>query len=391
MAAKLTASKIVLGTAKFTGKAVVGSSKLACRGTVAATKALIKHRAKIGGTIVGSGKGAADVARGLKGNMGTREEILEQIDVLETQRDHYRKLVDEFKLRMRVGLSDRRVMLDTLVVGGHTLAACLEHPFLEFDIQETYELAYPKLAEKYSFSEQVDRLDPQELSGFASGLKGKLFEKQYVDYLNKTGLEEGYYAELAFSPTNEGWDIAVYNPEGAIDSVLQAKATDSAAYVLKALHENPHIDVVTTSEIHSHLAMQGFSDVIDSGISEDSLTHAIESSFEGADIAMSWMPSIISLSIIAVSASCQKGLSTYQKSKQFGERSMKYYFAFLIGGALAVATQAWWVGVLGAMGTRVFIGIGNQNQSRLSRLKELVWENALVLDSMEKRLKLGQA
>ena len=49
----------------------------------------------------------------------------------------------------------------------------------------------------------------RELVGFVSGVKGKLFELQYVDYLNDGHLPDGFRAELAGNPTNPGWDIAI--------------------------------------------------------------------------------------------------------------------------------------------------------------------------------------
>ena len=168
---------------------------------------------------------------------------------------------------------------------------------------------------------------------------------------------------------------------------IQAKATDSVAYVAAALEQNPQIDVVTTSEVHSHLVMQGFSEnVIDSGISDDALTAAVEGGIDGSTTPMHWMPSAISLALIAFSAYNKEGLTAYQKSKQFGERSSKSYLAYLAGGTLAVATNTWWLGVLGGMGTRLILGAGRKKRERLMQLKELVHSNQGVLLRLEQQL-----
>ena len=48
---------------------------------------------------------------------------------------------------------------------------------------------------------------------------------------------------------------------------------------------------------------------------------------------MDWTPSVIAVALIAFSAYNEKGLSDYKKSKNFGERSVKAYLCFILGGA----------------------------------------------------------
>ena len=159
------------------------------------------------------------------------------------------------------------------------------------------------------------------------------------------------------------------------------------SYVADALEKNSHIDVVTTSEVHSHLVMQGFSEnVIDSGVSEDALSAAVEGAMDGATVSMDWMPSAVSLALIAFSAYSQEGLTAYQRSRQFGERSTKTYLAYLAGGGLAVVTNTWWIGVLGGMGSRLLLGAGRQKRERLTQLRQLVQSNEVVLRRMERGL-----
>jgi hypothetical protein len=362
-------AKVVYKTAAFTGKTVYD------------------HREKIGGTFVGAAKGAASAIHDFSGHFLTNDSLNSQLQIVEMQSQRYRELTIRFNERLRVGGRQKDVLLDTLVVGGETLAAYINSEQLPEGIQSAYELAYPNVAATRSFSDQVDRLDGQELVGFVSGVKGKLFELQYVDYLNDGHLPDGFRAELASSPTNSDWDIAIIGKGGALRDTIQAKATESATYVTNALEKNPQIDVVTTSEVYSHLVMQGFSEsVIDSGISEDVLTASVEGAMDGATTSMQWIPSSVSLALIAFTAYNQEGLSAYQKSSQFGERSSKSYLAYLAGGSLAVATNTWWIGVLGGMGSRIILGAGRKKRERLMQLKQLAQSNQAVLRQLEQQI-----
>lgn len=245
-------------------------------------------------------------------------------------------------------------------------------------------MAYPNVASAHSFADEAGRLNGQELVGFISGVKGKLFEIKYVDYLNNGNLPSGFSAELAESPTNPGWDIAIFGPDGAIKDAIQLKATDSVQYVSEAIEKYPQIDVVTTSEVHSHLIMQDYADhVIDSGISDAAITSIVEGGLHEATASMHWMPSPVSLAIIAFTSYSNENLSAYQKSKQFGERSTKSYLSYLAGGALSVATGTWWIGVLGGMGSRLLLGAGHLKYEQSSRLQQTIKNNESVLKSLK--------
>lgn len=374
-------------TANVAAKATVVTRKAAYKATAFTATTIYDHREEIAGAAVGAVKGTASAVRDASGHLVSKDSVNSQLRTVEMQSRRYRELTARFNERLRVGGRQKAVLLDTLVVGGETLAAYMNSGQVPEEIQRAYELAYPNVAATRSFADQVERLDGQELMGFVSGVKGKLFELQYVDYLNEGHLPDGFHAELAASPTNPGWDIAIIGQDGALRDTIQAKATDSAAYVTSALEKNPQIDVVTTSEVQSHLVMQGFSEsVIDSGISEDALTAAVDGEMEGATTSMYWMPSAVSLALIAFSAYNQEGLSAYQKSHQFGERSSKSYLAYLAGGGLAVATNTWWIGVLGGMGSRLILGAGRKKRERLTQLKQLVHSNQVVLQKLEQQI-----
>ena len=92
-------------------------------------------------------------------------------------------------------------------------------------------MAYPEKAAAMNFKTAVENLDDYQLDGFINGIKGKLFEIKYTDYLNDGNLSDGYQAAMAQaamaqSATQPGWDIAIRDSNGNIDDVLQLKATE---------------------------------------------------------------------------------------------------------------------------------------------------------------------
>lgn len=374
-------------TVGVAAKATAITAKAAYKVTAVTATTIYDHRKAIAGTAVGAVKGTAGAVVDASGHLVSKESINAQVRMVESQSRRYRQLTSQFSDRLRLGRHRKTVLLDTLVVGGETLATYVNSGKVPEEILQAYSLAYPNVAAANSFADEVGRLDGQELVGFVSGVKGKLFEIHYVKFLNDGNLPSGFHAELARSPTNPGWDIAITGPDGTVHDTIQAKATDSVGYVTDALKQNPQIDVVTTSEVHSHLVMQGFSEsVIDSGISDAALTAAVEGGMHGAAISMSWAPSAVSLALIAFSAYSQDGLSSYEKSRHFGQRASRSYLAYLAGGSLAVVTNTWWIGVLGSMGSRVILGAGRQKRERLAEMKRLVYSNQVVLRRLEGQL-----
>lgn len=75
----------------------------------------------------------------------------------------------------------------------------------------------------------IENYDDAELTGIVNGIKGKLFELRYVDYLNDGHIPDGYQAILAESATNPGWDIAVLGADDSVAEEIQLKATDSVS------------------------------------------------------------------------------------------------------------------------------------------------------------------
>jgi hypothetical protein len=148
--------------------------------------------------------------------------------------------------------------VDCGVIGGVSVADILGGKIHEWQVPsivtDAFHAQYPQHGA--SFVEAVRDLsgDPERLMGLLNGVKGKLFELDYVDLLNHGQLPEGFTAELAHHANNPGWDIAIHDAHGHVAELLQMKATDSISYVRGAIAAHPDIDVVVPHELYEKLA-----------------------------------------------------------------------------------------------------------------------------------------
>ncbi|MFK5984813.1 MAG: hypothetical protein QM479_05255 [Pseudomonadota bacterium] len=281
-------------------------------------------------------------------------------------------------------LNRRSTTVDSIVLGGETLATMLAAGNISDEIINAYEAAYPGLSDAISFEDKVRELDDEALIGLISGVKGKLFEQKYVEYLNNGNLPDGYAAVLAESATQPGWDIAIEGENGEIASVLQAKATDSVSYVQDALEKYPNIDVVTTDEVYSHLVMSGISDNITNGsISNVELVEALDNAVDASVLTIDYTPPIFVLAFIAFTSYKDESLTLYEKARSAGDRSGKTYLSYLVGGGIAAITNTWWLGVIGSVSSRILSDSGNKKYEMYEKLKEIEHINQKLIDGLK--------
>lgn len=265
-------------------------------------------------------------------------------------------------------------LLDLLVVGGITLAQAIRTPTgVPPDVEQAFDFAYPGLSQTESFTDVVNRLSSDELTGLVSGVKGKLFEIELVDHLNNGGLPDGFHAAMAESATQPGWDIQITDAHGHISDLLQAKATESASYVKEALERYPNIDVTTTTEVHGQLVAMGLAqDVHNSGISESVLQAKVEAATHGgaAFDASDLVPSSIGLAVIALSVFMNKEGTLREKGAAFGTRSAKAGVTSVAGKLVMVATQTWWLGLIAGIGSSWLANRGHGKREQYEALCE---------------------
>ncbi len=174
--------------------------------------------------------------------------------------------------------------LDTAVIGGYGL-----HDIFDGKVDDSqfppvvikaFHVQYPHVGSFVGFVR--DHKGDAALLGIINGIKGKAFELDYVEYLNHGNLPAGVFAELAHSPTQEGWDIAIRDVHGHIIDHLQLKATDALAYIQDAIAHYPEIDVVVTHEVFQHLDnLEILSHLIDSGVSNAHLEDVTSDAVHG--------------------------------------------------------------------------------------------------------------
>lgn len=321
--------------------------------------------------------GAAILSESTDGLVLSRREIEDRRRELVSLGESLRDRGEERLRTVRRLQRDRRKseLLDNLVVGGVTLASIVSKPSsVPPEVEEAFAAAYPGLAQQETFAEAVARMSPDELPGLVAGVKGKLFELQFVEALNNGGLPDGYEATLAGSANQAGWDIQILGPDGQVVEVLQAKATESVAYVQAALEKYPGIEVTTTSEVYAQMAALGAAEgVRDSGISEASLEAMVSNASGTADAGLdAFTPSVLGLAVIALSVFVDPSVSREQRASLFGERSGRAGVSTAAGHLVMVATQTWWLGLIGGVGTHWLAAKGRSKREQLECLDGLI-------------------
>ena len=371
------AAGLTAGAAAVGGKAIAATGRLTERSAPA-----------VGGTAGGLVRGAASMVSNAVDSVALPasriEEMRDQLRALgQVEMERATKRMQAIETAQRHGRKD--AVLDLLVVGGITLSQMLHDPAsVPENVRQAFALAYPNLVQTESFSDAVARMSSDELLGLVSGVKGKLFELELVDHLNSGGLPDGYYAEMADSATQPGWDIRVLDEHGQVSELLQAKATESAQYVQEALQRYPDIDVTTTTEVHAQLTALGLAEnVNNSGISEAVLQAKVEAAAAHGDAAFDasdLVPSSIGLAVIALSVFMKKDASLREKGEQFGQRSAKAGVSAGVGKAALVAMQTWWIALLGGVATSWLAGRGQVKRDQYEALKK-------ALEVMQERQK----
>ena len=354
----------------------------------AAAKYTYDHREEIKGATIGAAKGAINTGKGIYGYTITKDKVQEQIDILTKQSARYQQLINQLKIKNK-NKDKKQILFDSLLTSSAIGIEYYNVNVIPADIEYAYKLAYPNLAQDYTLTEIINQAGPEQVEGYVNGIKGKLFEIRYADYLNDSGmLPDGYTAILASSANNPGWDIAIGDRYGNIHDVLQLKATDQLDYVRSALERYPDIDVVTTSEVYNQIAMNEMvSDVISSNISNAELTDTVVDVFNDNTFEFDWCPSIVPFLIIGYSVSRKKNLTGIQRGKEFGGRAFSSYISYLAGGAITGLTGGFWLaGIAAAMAANVGLETGRAKYNYYSSLKNSIKENEKILRRLNYKL-----
>ncbi|SEG13254.1 hypothetical protein SAMN05421819_1898 [Bryocella elongata] len=278
--------------------------------------------------------------------------------------------------------------VDTAVVGGIALADIVAGKISEAQIPhaviEAYHAQYPQM--HASFVEEVHHLaaNPAALQGFVNGVKGKLFEIDYVQWLNAGHLPHGCVAELAHSATQPAWDIVVRDSHGHIQELLQLKATDSIAYVRDAIAAHPHVDVVVPHELYERMSAHPelLHHLVDGKAHLLEMNQRVAEGIHHADVAHVGFH----IPVVAIAFAAWESFSRYRRGEltreeeiaRFFERSALATFANAAGWAAHVVTHSSLLTVPAGMMARM---AGGQLVHNVRRRKILDAKMVIVRDS----------
>ena len=343
-----------------------------------------EHKEEIAGGIVGGAKGVYHMGQNIYGATIRDTGFEKRLEKLKEQIEEYRTICS----RLCDKLSKKDMLLDSLGISVSVIHGYYHIDYIPEEVEEAYKAAYPIKSQTDNLRDIIEDADDTELAGLISGIKGKLFEMRYVDFLNDGHLPDGYEAVLAESATNPGWDIAILDNNGITVNELQMKATDSVDYIKTALERYPDIDIVTTEEVYNSVVMHEFADqVINSGISNEELTSVVTETLESDSVDMDWGLPVIPMLLIGYSVYKKEGLSSFEKGTEFGDRYIQSYISYIAGGAVAVISNTWWLGLIASMGTKVFSKYGRVKFNKAKSLDRTISLNEKILKKMREKLK----
>lgn len=319
--------------------------------------------------VEGLSKTAADLSGGIKGAFISND----QYAFYERARFYQGSYIEK--------LIRTKPAFDTTVIMGESLTQFLTTGIYDPDIIQAYEMAYPNLAAEVSLAERVVDMSPEQLVGLVNGIKGKLFEIQYVDLLNDELLPEGVFAQLSESAIEPGWDIQIVDGYGFEIDVLQAKATSSVYYVQQALERYPNIDVVTTEETFMKLAEMGQAEgVIDSGLSNNELQDYVDASMQGSDGILFDQIPVISLAIVAFTTYDDMGNFDVT---DFTHRGCQAYITYLISLGVMSASGLWFMGPLASISVMGVLHHYREKYSNVSKMRSSFLHNEAYIKRVE--------
>ena len=130
-------------------------------------------------------------------------------------------------------------------------------------LAEAYQMQYPGEAASQSLHEQwleMTESSDASITGFISGLKGKLAEIETAESLEENGFTN---VSIAEHPTQPVWDISATSPEG--DQIFWQVKTgwaERVSEVQSLMAENPDVNYAVSTEIYDRIAEQS-PDLID--------------------------------------------------------------------------------------------------------------------------------
>ncbi|WP_318557300.1 hypothetical protein [Geobacter anodireducens] len=298
------------------------------------------------------------------------EEVDELREKVMAQGTEYRRLLAE---RLEAGS-----LLDFLFLGGESLSDVLqreEEPF----VKNAFAAAWPDLAAGVTFAEAVQACRGGELVRLLTGVKGKIFESEYVCWLNEGILPEGYQAQLVQLSKQGEREIVVRGPDSHVAELFRLKAADSVGHVKKAMELYPDIDVLFTIETYSQLIMNvAASEMGALGGGGERVPLGIPDDGQVSKDGSKGNHSVIILALGAFSAYTPKGAVLHAETRHVVSRPD---LAGLIGGVNTLGRN-WWPSVLAGVGSRCLAGQRYEQRKFCRELRKIKLINRLIIDRL---------
>ena len=130
----------------------------------------------------------------------------------------------------------------------------LETPTIDDKLAQAYKMQYPRESDQYSLYEkwqEISEGSQESMTGFISGLKGKVAEINAKDMLEERGFTN---VQIASNPTQPDWDITCNAPNGElIYCQVKTGLADRAGEVQQLMTANPNIHYAIGTEIYDRI------------------------------------------------------------------------------------------------------------------------------------------
>ncbi|MFY9976850.1 MAG: hypothetical protein WA252_13575 [Candidatus Sulfotelmatobacter sp.] len=288
--------------------------------------------------------------------------------------------------------------VDSAVIGGVSVADILAGKIAERqippDVIKAFHAQYPQHGASFVHAVVALRGDPDKLMGLVSGVKGKLFELDYADWLNHGHLPDGLTAELAHHANNPGWDIVIHDAHGHVDNLLQLKATESLDYVRAAIAAHPDIDVVVPHGLYEKLAdhHEALGHILDGHETLEGINghitgavHHAEAAGAAAHFPIVGPAIVIGLAVGLNGRAYRQGkVSMEQALRSVGQRGILAVLASGAGWAVTLFAHEPFIGLPTSVMVRLLGGQYFHNQRR----RELLTENLKAIRDSRGHLEL---
>jgi len=284
----------------------------------------------------------------------------------------------DWKERLLKSVTGNTLRLDLMYVGGESISEIIlghvSDDALSPTVIEAYRLQYPELSQQTSFVHEVQKLagDPNRLRGFFSGVKGKLLEVEYRDYLNHGHLPEGFIAELSAKANEPGVDIFIKDSHGHVHDLLQAKAYESLQGVKEQIENYPELNhiIIPYDQIEAAKGA-GLGQFVESApVTNHDLDNVVHGAINHADSIQGFHFPLIGFGLLAGEVAFCMWYGKPISLQQVMNRGTKMTLSALVGQGAYLLAHSVWISIPAALMTRILFERYSKAASFIEVLKD---------------------